>query len=151
MTSATFTVLLAACATTQVADSTAVATGGFGTLVVEMYGFNKDEGTALAAVYTSKPGFPDDGNRAVAKQTSAIVDRRAKVVFENVPSGHVAVSVLHDLNGDFKMNTNFLGMPKEGYGASRDARGNFGPPSWDDAKLILKPGDRLVLKIRLAY
>lgn len=146
-----FAVLLAACATTQLSEPVPIPTGGFGTLVVEMYGFRSDEGRALAAVYTSKPGFPDDGNRAVAKQTSTIKDRRAQAVFESVPSGYVAVSVLHDLNGDFKMNTNFLGMPSEGYGASRDARGNFGPPGWDDAKLILKPGERKVLKIRLAY
>ena len=35
------------------------------------------------------------------------------------------------------MDTNFLGMPKEGVGASNDAKGFMGPPKYQDAKFRL--------------
>ncbi len=40
---------------------------------------------------------------------------------------------MHDENGNGKLDKNFIGMPTEGYGASRAARGTMGPPKWEDA------------------
>jgi uncharacterized protein (DUF2141 family) len=129
----------------------AQAAAPIGALVVDMVGFDSDEGQALAAVFITGKGFPDDGKRAVAKEKSVIKDRRARVVFENIPAGEVAVSVLHDRNMDFKMNTGLFGIPKEGYGASRDAHNTFGPPSWEDARFLLRSGARVQLTIHLRY
>ncbi|MBK7290922.1 MAG: DUF2141 domain-containing protein [Chitinophagaceae bacterium] len=40
----------------------------------------------------------------------------------------LSIAILHDENDDGKMNSNFLGLPKEGYGFSNNVMGNFGPP-----------------------
>ena len=56
-------------------------------------------------------------------------------VFEGIPRGTYAVSVLHDENGNGRLDSNVFRIPTEGYGASRDARGTLGPPSFDDAKV----------------
>lgn len=53
--------------------------------------------------------------------------------FADVPPGRYAISVLHDENDNKKMDRNFIGIPKEGYGFSRDAKVIAGPPSFDDA------------------
>ena len=50
---------------------------------------------------------------------------------------HEIPAVLHDENSNSKMDFNFLGMPLEGYGFSRDAPVTFGPPSFDDAAIRL--------------
>jgi uncharacterized protein (DUF2141 family) len=53
------------------------------------------------------------------------------VVLENVVPGRYAVSFIHDENENKKLDTNFLGIPTEGFGFSRDAMGTFGPPGFD--------------------
>ena len=43
------------------------------------------------------------------------------------------------VNGNEKLDTNLVGIPSEPYGFSRNARGRFGPPSFDD--LAIEVGD----------
>jgi len=55
------------------------------------------------------------------------------VSVKGVPNGVWAVLVYQDENGNGELDRNLIGMPKEPYGFSRDARGRFGPPGFDDA------------------
>lgn len=55
------------------------------------------------------------------------------VTFANVPPGEWAAQVFQDENGNKKVDQNFLGIPREGVGFSRDARIALGPPKWRDA------------------
>lgn len=57
--------------------------------------------------------------------------------FKGIPAGAYAISLFHDLDNDRKLTTNFLGIPKEKYGTSNDAKGMFGPPKWEDAKFTI--------------
>jgi uncharacterized protein (DUF2141 family) len=43
-----------------------------------------------------------------------------------------------------------VGLPKEGYGASRDAKGFMGPPKFEDASFELKEGSTK-LSIKMQY
>jgi len=122
-----------------------------GEIAVEVTGFRSDKGTALVAVYASARGFPDQPDRAPFKKAVAIHGRTARTVFRRVPPGTYAVGVLHDEDGDHRMKIGFLGIPKEGYGASRDARGRFGPPRFEDARLPLGGGQKLTSAIRMIY
>ena len=56
------------------------------------------------------------------------------MVFENIPHGDYALKVFHDENENQKLDTNFIGMPKEKFGFSNDAMGRFGPPSFEQAR-----------------
>ena len=40
-----------------------------------------------------------------------------------------------------------VGMPKEPWGMSNNARGNFGPPKFEDARFELKGDTSLVVKV----
>ncbi len=60
------------------------------------------------------------------------------VVLENVPVGDYAISVIHDRNENDKLDSNFLGMPTEGFGFSKDVMGMFGPPAFEKAKFRLE-------------
>jgi uncharacterized protein (DUF2141 family) len=66
----------------------------------------------------------------------------ALCVFQRVPLGTLGISAFHDENSNGKLDTNFVGMPVEDYGASRDARGTFGPPSFEDAKFDYRGGTK---------
>ena len=64
--------------------------------------------------------------------------------------GVYAVGMLHDENNNGKMDTDMLGIPKEGYGASNDARGSFGPPSVNDARFSYA-GGVVILRLNTSY
>jgi uncharacterized protein (DUF2141 family) len=70
------------------------------------------------------------------------------ILVPNVPKGTWAVLAYQDENGNGQLDRNFIGIPKENYGFSRDAASKFGPPGFDDA--AIEVGDEpTVAKIRL--
>jgi uncharacterized protein (DUF2141 family) len=88
-------------------------------------------GTLFVGLFDSEKTFlkkPVRGERVAAHEGSV------RAVFKDVPAGEYAISVFHDANGNGKLDTNFIGIPKEGVGASNDAMGSFGPPSFQKAK-----------------
>jgi uncharacterized protein (DUF2141 family) len=117
---------------------------------VEITGARNDRGQIICALFTPGNGFPSKGESAIAHTHTGISNGSAVCEFQGVTPGRYAVSVFHDENSNGKMDTNFIGIPKEGVGASNDAKGRFGPPKFD-AAAFQYPGGRLELKIRLFY
>ncbi|MBC7407411.1 MAG: DUF2141 domain-containing protein [Arcicella sp.] len=65
-------------------------------------------------------------------------------------SGTYAIIILHDENGHKKMDTNFLGIPKEGYAVSNNVRRSLiDPPKYEVAKFLHSGNSSL--KIKMAY
>lgn len=58
------------------------------------------------------------------------------VTLPNVPPGEWAAQVFQDENGNKKLDQNFLGIPREGVGFSRDAKIVMSPPKWRDAMFV---------------
>jgi uncharacterized protein (DUF2141 family) len=122
-----------------------------GTLVVQLWHFKNDRGQALLALFRSKQGFPDQVRHATWSKALPIHNRRVDVTIEHVPAGTIALAMVHDEDRDFALNTGLFGIPTEGYGASRDAPANFGPPKWEDAAFALRAGERKPIRIRVRY
>ncbi|MCU0353704.1 MAG: DUF2141 domain-containing protein [Cytophagales bacterium] len=114
--------------------SVAAALAQTGKLTVTITNLRSNNGTVLASLYKSADGFPTESKKAVKQTSAKIAGGKATLVFEGVPAGTYAVSVMHDENDDKKMETNWMGIPKEGTAASNDAKGKFGPPKFEDAK-----------------
>ncbi|GMH51485.1 hypothetical protein TrST_g304 [Triparma strigata] len=56
----------------------------------------------------------------------------------DVPLGDYAVMIIDDVNNNGKLDTNWMGVPNEGCGASNGAKGGpLGGPPWSDAKFSL--------------
>ena len=72
------------------------------------------------------------------------------IVFENIPAGKYAVSVIHDTNENDKLDSNMIGMPTEGFGFSNDAMGMFGPPGFEKASFSLTAAP-LSISLKLRY
>ena len=70
--------------------------------------------------------------------------------FKQIPDGIYAVSVFHDENSNNKLDKNFLGIPKEGYGFSNNAKATPFSPSFNDAKFKIST-QTVNLKIKLEY
>jgi uncharacterized protein (DUF2141 family) len=60
-----------------------------------------------------------------------------------------AVCAFHDENSNKKIGTNWIGIPKEGIGVSNNAKGNFVPPKFDDAKFAFnKPEQTITISLK---
>ena len=121
-----------------------------GTLTVTILNFRNNLGQAGVALYNKEEAFPKSPDKAVKIVYAPIRDKKAVVVFESLPPGEYAISVFHDENKNGKMDSNFFGIPKEGVGASNDARGHLGPPHYKDAKFNFN-GSIQSMSINLVY
>lgn len=64
--------------------------------------------------------------------------------------GSYAISLYHDEDANKKLTRNFLGLPTEGYGFSRDAAVSYRLPQLDEAVFTAMPDDTQV-HIRMRY
>jgi uncharacterized protein (DUF2141 family) len=123
-----------------------------GTLTVRVTGARNTKGKIGVTLFQDAQGFPDDTSKAI-RQQSVDIDpntRSAQVTFKDLPQGTFAVSVLHDENGNGKMDKNFVGMPKEGYGASNNPKKKKRAPTFDEAKFSLNASEQTI-EITLVY
>lgn len=107
-------------------------------------GIKKVQGSVLVAVYNSEESFMK--TRVTSKKIKVTGDE-VSMAFESVSPGDYAISTFHDENDNNKLDTNFFGVPNEPYGFSNDARGTFGPPSFDKAKVKVDADKRLVITL----
>jgi uncharacterized protein (DUF2141 family) len=122
-----------------------------GRLRIEVSNLHSDQGFVYCSAYAEPgDGFPTDPSKAKASVKAAIKDRRAVCEFTGLSPGVYAASMLHDENNNGKMDTNWMGIPAEGYGATRDAKGAFGPPKFKDAAFAYTGGG-LTMQIRVKY
>lgn len=117
---------------------------------VEIDGLRNDKGQVVCSLFSSAADFPKHADKAVAHAQSSISSQRAVCEFPGVAPATYAISVFHDENSNGKMDTNFMGIPREGVGASNNAKGHFGPPKFDAAAFTYS-GGRLDLKITISY
>ena len=117
-----------------------------GTIRLLVHQLRNDEGNIQVSLYNSREGCPTDYERSYRNAIVSIKDGKGEVTFADLPMGEYAISLIHDENSNGQLDTNFLGMPKEGFGASNDAKATFGPPKYEDAKFTL---NQPVLELRI--
>ena len=118
-------------------------------LNVHIKGLRNTNGQILVGLFNHENTFPSKK----AEYKGLIVkpvDVKAGGVFKDVPQGTYAVAIIHDENTDGKLGTNFLGIPNEGYAFSNNAKGTFGPPSFNDASFPMGTEDEYV-SINMRY
>jgi len=81
--------------------------------------------------------------------TRTVPAAAAAIRFDALPAGDYALAVIHDANGNAKLDT-MLGIPKEGFGFSRNPAIGFGPPSFSNARFPVTTGAE-IQQIRIRY
>ncbi|MCD4683653.1 MAG: DUF2141 domain-containing protein [Bacteroidales bacterium] len=121
-----------------------------GTLIIEIESFRNDDGQVAISIHSGEEGFPGGHETMVQAKYAKIKDGKAIAEFDNLLFGEYGVSAYHDENANEKLDTNWLGIPKEGTGASNNAKGKMGPPKYEDAKFDFK-ADRQKIYFDIDY
>jgi len=116
-----------------------------GSLVVQIDGFEKQEGQVSVALF-DEAGYK--GGAPVRGQNADVIAQSVTLNFENLPAGEYGIKLYQDVDGNGQMNTNAFGIPSEPFAFSNNAQGVMGPAKWDAAKCVLTT-DGAVQKISL--
>jgi len=118
---------------------------------VKILNIRNSTGTVACALFDSPAGFP---NEFLVSATNVMVIKvrknQARCDFEDIPPGTYAMAVIHDENMNGKLDTNWLGVPTEGYGFSNNATGVLGPPPYSAASFRYD-GQTVQLTMSLKY
>jgi uncharacterized protein (DUF2141 family) len=113
-------------------------------LTINIAGLSSDKGSLLVGVYNTKESFL---KKPFESDIIKIINKKSIITFKNIPKGAYAVSFIHDENDNKKLDTNFIGIPKEDFGCSNNAQGFMGPPKYEDAKFQLRENKTINIKI----
>ena len=90
-------------------------------LTVQITNVTSEEGQIILAIYNSSENY----DKRIAFQEVKLKPKLDTVIFEtNLPDGEYLVMLVHDINNNGKLDTTFIGMPKEPVGLSNyDGKG----------------------------
>ena len=94
-------------------------------LTVEIVNLKSNKGVVLVDLL-------DENEETAMDKKSKITDNTCTIVFKDLEDGTYAIRYFHDENNNDELDTNFIGIPKEGFGFSNDAFGKFGPKKFKE-------------------
>jgi uncharacterized protein (DUF2141 family) len=116
-------------------------------LEVQIDNIKTHEGQIILALYENADTFM--GDSPLKWEFVKVDNSPVKVLFKDLPPGEYALSIIHDINNNKKLDKNLIGIPKEPFGFTNNVMGTFGAPSFEDAKVILENSDKtLIIELR---
>lgn len=112
------------------------------TLTVQVSGVSSDRGQITALLYRGEAGFPAKEALALRRVSVRASPGSVTLRFAGVAPGSYAVTVYHDENGNGKLDSNWIGIPKEPVAVSNNAKGRMGPPKYKDAMFTVGNEDK---------
>lgn len=106
-------------------------------LSIEINNVKTSNGTINVAVYDESEGFLKFDKVFVADSVVASKGK-TEIKIKGLPEGQYALAIFHDENGNNKLDTNWLGIPKEDIGFSNARMKTFGPPQFEECAFRLK-------------
>lgn len=86
-------------------------------------------GEIRIAVYDSEDNFRKKPVRAMKLPG---VQGEMVIPIADLPAGKYGIMLFHDMNGNEKLDSNLLGIPKEYWSASLEGKVVIGRPGWSD-------------------
>lgn len=124
------------------------ATAHAASLDVRVTSIDEPDGYIMLAMFDSADAF-DNGGQPVRAVRVAVDGAELRTAFDDLPAGSYAIRLYHDANGNGELDSNMMGLPKEGYGFSNNG-GRFGPPAFAAAAFeVVEDGtNSITIKLR---
>lgn len=123
--------------------------GSNATLGVQVNGARNNTGQICVHIYNNAKSFPKI-DRSLHHRCKKVTTGKVYLEFENLAKGEYGAFAFHDEDENNTILSNWVGMPKEGVGASRNAKGFMGPPKFRKAKIKLN-APKKTIQITLKY
>jgi uncharacterized protein (DUF2141 family) len=118
-------------------------------LGVELSGLRNARGLVHVCLTRNSAHFPNCAGDPQAVRRTLPTAQAARFEIANVAPGNYALSVIHDENGNGRLDT-FMAMPREGFGFSRNPPIRMGPPRFAETVFAIG-GDRATTTVRMKY
>lgn len=119
------------------------------TLNLSITNLKNTQGKLFIGLYNKKENFPIQSKIYKGEPVKITSMEPLQYQFTQLLEGEYAIAIFHDENGNQTLDTNFVGMPTEGYGFSNNVRKLFSAPSFEEAKFSVQ--DDMNLSIRIGY
>jgi uncharacterized protein (DUF2141 family) len=110
------------------------------TLEVEIMKLKNNKGKVLLQMCDEKGELAFSG-------VGIITNNRCSFFIQNLKQGNYSIRYFHDENGNNELDTNWLGIPTEGYGFSNNASSMFGIPSIKERLFSVDSNLKITLNI----
>ena len=128
---------------TPAPTATSIAAGN--TLSIQVQGVSTRTGQIMLSLCTQTEYGA--GDRCAYGAIVPIRDIGRPIIINNIPNGTYGVKMMHDVNGNGQLDTNAMGIPREPYGFSNNARGRFGPAKFEDAAFIIDKSTAISIRL----
>ncbi|CAN5388556.1 DUF2141 domain-containing protein [soil metagenome] len=117
-------------------------------LTIDIAKLRSTKGMVRICLTAMPDNFPSciDDSQAVSRSVPAGVH---ELRIDGLPHGNYAIAVIHDENGNKKLDT-FMGIPREGFGFSRNPPIGFGAPRFAAARFALE-SDTETQQVQMRY
>jgi uncharacterized protein (DUF2141 family) len=114
----------------------AAARGQSCTLRIHVDEFRNTRGNLGTVIFASPAGWPEDTSKSF-RHGPAPIDKSTRTAEAEwqIPPGIYGVAVIHDENSNHKLDRNFLGIPKEGFGFANNPHVGLSAPPFSAARV----------------
>lgn len=116
-------------------------------ITVRLLNVRPAQGGVLHVGLHREPGTGFPGPSPFMNQDVAPTGTEVDLNFD-APPGAIAVAVHHDANSNGKLDANFIGIPKEGYGVTNDPRPKFRAPRFAEGRVVVTRDTALTVRLR---
>ena len=109
------------------------------TLTIEINHLENNKGQVILE-------FCNEKGEKISGIIQSIENNKSIIVIKDLKTGSYSFKYFHDENKNKNLDTNWIGMPKEGFGFSNDAIGTFGPPDVEKTVFTIKENQKLSCK-----
>lgn len=118
-------------------------------LGVELRGLRNARGLVHVCLTREAAHFPNCAGDPNAVRRTLPTAQAAHFDIPNVAPGNYALSVIHDENGNGRLDT-FMAIPREGFGFSRNPGIRMGPPRFSETVFAIA-GPRATMMVVMKY
>ena len=116
---------------------------------IRVEGLRNAQGSVRLCLTRDPAHFPACNGDPAAVRRSVPAAQAASIHLRGVEPGTYALSVVHDENDNSRLDR-FMGIPREGFGFSRNPRMRMGPPRFEEARFPVA-GASLRQIVRMSY
>jgi len=119
-------------------------------LKIVITGFKEFKGEVRVLIFDKPEGYPGTRNSALDLVATKVESTQAQVSFQNLKIGKTySIAVYHDENENKNFDSNFFGIPIEGYGTSNNVN-VLRSPTFEETSFVLEE-DGQTLNIKLLH